>query len=370
MVEDGRRAVAAGAASTSSTGAWRVALDRPRHHHRGGDVGALAVSAAFCVVGGGISGPGQSVPAEMAVGPHADITLPDPADRLGGILRTERWAGQPLDASVPRRSWPGGPKVPAHQHWPSWAWPRRRIETTGVRPLIYSGARLHPCRRGTLQGIPAQASSLLGLVDDATVARIFDERARPFSWRPQRPIQCRRAGRRQFSIRRAAVGRSRCSLARLRRIAATIGLRSRLPRHWRPHDRGARSLTDAVRAALPRSAGFGVRRARRRLRGAARQCTAGVNWVQVAAESVSTAAAAAGRCSTTRARAGRRTRWCWPFPRPGCRNSSSTSPAHRVAAAQSHRSRRRPWWRSRCLAAHLFRNSRASWWLRANREAC
>ena len=60
----------------------------------------------------------------------------------------------------------------------------RQIGTTGVRPLIYSGGRLHPMPQGTLQGIPADPSSLAGLVDDATVARMPTNRTRPLSWRP------------------------------------------------------------------------------------------------------------------------------------------------------------------------------------------
>ena len=78
----------------------------------------------------------------------------DPADRLGGVLRTERVGGQPIDvgaeAFVARR-----PEVPALLAELGLA--GRQIGTTGVRPLIYSQGRLHELPRDTLNGIPARA---------------------------------------------------------------------------------------------------------------------------------------------------------------------------------------------------------------------
>src|SRR4029078_13579317 len=100
-----------------------------------------------------------------AAGPDATITVFDPADRLGGGLRTERIGGQPLDvgaeAFVSRR-----PEVPALVAELGLA--GRQIGTTGARPLIYSRRRLHPFPTDTLQGIPAQPRALGGLVDERT----------------------------------------------------------------------------------------------------------------------------------------------------------------------------------------------------------
>ena len=85
------------------------------------------------------------------------------------MLRTERVGGQLIDvgaeAFVARR-----PEVPALLAELGLA--GRQIGTTGVRPLIYSQGRLHQLPRDTLNGIPAQPSSLAGLVDDATIARM------------------------------------------------------------------------------------------------------------------------------------------------------------------------------------------------------
>ncbi len=92
----------------------------------------------------------------------------DPADRLGGVLRTERIGGQPLDvgaeAFVARR-----PEVPALLAELGLA--GRQIGTTGARPLIYSQGRLHPLPKDTLQGIPAQP------VDAGRAGRRRDDRA-------------------------------------------------------------------------------------------------------------------------------------------------------------------------------------------------
>src|SRR5690606_6857558 len=158
-----------------------AALDRPGRHHRGGGPGALTVTTTFCVVGGGISGLAAAYRLRVSAGPDASIVLFDPADRLGGILRTERLGGQPLDvgaeAFIVRR-----PEVPALLA--ELGLTDRQRTTTGARPLIYSQGRTHPLPQDTLQGIPAHAAALTGLVDDATLTRIADEPSRPLTWSP------------------------------------------------------------------------------------------------------------------------------------------------------------------------------------------
>ncbi|MHC9293601.1 protoporphyrinogen oxidase [Mycobacterium sp. LTG2003] len=241
------------------------------------------MSATYCVVGGGISGLVAAYRLRIAAGPHADITLLDPADRLGGVLRTERVGGQSLDvgaeAFVARR-----PEMPALLAELGLA--GRQIGTTGVRPLIYSGARLHPLPQGTLQGIPAQASSVLGLVDDATVARILDERNRPFSWRPGADPSVAELVGDRFGPQ--VVHRSVDPLLTgvYAGSAATIGLRSAVPTLAAVLDRGARNLTEAVREALgPPVTGpvFGALDGGYAVLLEELQRRAGVRWAQVAA---------------------------------------------------------------------------------------
>jgi protoporphyrinogen/coproporphyrinogen III oxidase len=241
------------------------------------------VTPTYCVVGGGISGLVAAYRLRVAAGPDASITLLDPADRLGGVLRTERVGGQMLDvgaeAFVARR-----PEVPALLAELGLA--ARQIGTTGARPLIFSEGTLHPMPPGTLQGIPAQASSLRGLVDDATVARIADERGRPLSWRPGAdPAVADLVGDRfgEQVVRRSVDPLLAGVYAG---SAATIGLRAAVPTLAAALDRGARTLTDAVREALPPPAegsvfgavdgGYTVLLDELRLR-------AGIEWAQVAA---------------------------------------------------------------------------------------
>ncbi|MCV7051186.1 FAD-dependent oxidoreductase, partial [Mycobacterium heidelbergense] len=136
---------------------------------------------SYCVVGGGISGLTAAYRLRAAAGEDATITLFEPADRLGGILRTERVGGRPMDlgaeAFVLRR-----PEMPALLA--ELGLSGRRLSTTGARPLIYSRGDLHPLPAGTVVGIPSSAASVAGLVDEATVARIDAEPARPLEWRP------------------------------------------------------------------------------------------------------------------------------------------------------------------------------------------
>lgn len=206
------------------------------------------MTASYCVVGGGISGLVAAYRLRVAAGPGVSITLFDPADRLGGVLRTERIGGQSMDvgaeAFVARR-----PELPALLAELGLAY--RQIGTTGARPLIYSQGRLHPLPAGTLQGIPAQPSALAGLVDDATLARIQSERNRPFSWRPGADPSVAELIGDRFGEQVVTRSVEPLLAGVYAGSAATIGVRAAVPPLTVALDRGARSLTDAVREALP-----------------------------------------------------------------------------------------------------------------------
>jgi oxygen-dependent protoporphyrinogen oxidase len=206
------------------------------------------VSRSYSVVGGGISGLVAAYRLRVAAGPDASITVFDPADRLGGALRTERVGGQYVDvgaeAFIARR-----PEVSALLAELGLA--GRQVGTTGVRPLIFSGGRLHQMPQGTLQGIPARAESVAGLVDDATVARISDERTRPLSWRRGAdPTVAELVGDR-FGDQVVTRSVEPLLAGVYAGSAATIGLRAAVPPLAVALDRGARSVTEAVRDALP-----------------------------------------------------------------------------------------------------------------------
>lgn len=210
------------------------------------------MSRSYCVVGGGISGLVAAYRLRTAVGSEASITLFDPADRLGGILRTETLCGRPIDvgaeAFVARR-----PEMPALLRELGMA--HRQIGTTGVRPTIYRGGRLHPMPLETVNGIPTAAESMAGLVDDATVARIAAESNGAMQWVPGSDpavglVVADRFGEQvvESSVDPMLAGVYAGS-------SATIGIRSAVPTVAAQLDAGAGSLTAAARRALPTGVG-------------------------------------------------------------------------------------------------------------------
>jgi protoporphyrinogen/coproporphyrinogen III oxidase len=206
-----------------------------------------ATGPRYCIVGGGISGLVAAYRLRITAGPSAVITVLDPADRLGGVLRTEKIGGQYVDvgaeAFVARR-----PEVPALLA--ELGLTGRQVTTTGVRPRILAGGRQHHLPTDTLQGIPSQAKALVGLVDDATIARMLDERTRPLSWRPgSDPSVAEFIGDR-FGAQVVARSVEPLLSGVYAGSAASIGLRSAVPPLAATLDRGASNLTDAVRAVL------------------------------------------------------------------------------------------------------------------------
>ncbi|EUA34544.1 flavin containing amine oxidoreductase family protein [Mycobacterium xenopi 3993] len=197
---------------------------------------------------GGISGLTAAYRLRALVGDDVTITVFDPADRLGGVLRTERVGGQPVDvgaeAFVVRR-----PEVPALLA--ELGLSDRHLGTTGARPLIYSQGRLHPLPSGTIAGIPSSAAAMAGLVDEATVARIAAEPGRPLDWRAgDDPVTAALVADR-FGPQVVARSVDPLLGGVYAGSAATIGVRSAAPGLAMALDGGAASLTDAVRAALP-----------------------------------------------------------------------------------------------------------------------
>ncbi|SPM27688.1 protoporphyrinogen oxidase [Mycobacterium terramassiliense] len=210
---------------------------------------------SYCVVGGGISGLTAAYRLRAVAGDDATITLFEPADRLGGVLRTERVGGQAMDvgaeAFVLRR-----PEMPALLA--ELGLSDRQLATTGARPLIYSQRRLHPLPTGTVVGIPASSASVAGLVDAATVARIDAEPGRPLGWRPgSDPAVAELVGER-FGPQVVARSVDPLLSGVYAGSAATIGLRAAAPSVAAALDRGATSLTEAVANGLPPNTGAPV----------------------------------------------------------------------------------------------------------------
>ncbi len=210
---------------------------------------------SYCVVGGGISGLTAAYRLRAAAGDEATITLFEPADRLGGILRTELVGGRPMDlgaeAFVLRR-----PEMPALLA--ELGLSARQLSTTAARPRIYSQGELHPLPTDTVVGIPSWARSVAGLVDEATIARIDAEPSRPLAWRSGGdPAVAELVGDR-FGGQVVARSVDPLLSGVYAGSAATIGLRAAAPGVAAALDRGASSLTDAVRQGLPPATGAPV----------------------------------------------------------------------------------------------------------------
>lgn len=206
------------------------------------------MSRTYCVVGGGISGLVAAYRIRGLAGPQATIRVFDPADRLGGVLRTETLAGQVMDigaeAFIVRR-----PEVPALLAELGLA--DRIVSPTGVRTTIYSQGRLHPLPVGTVNGIPGSAAALAGLVDAATVAKIAAEPDLPLHWQPGSDPAVGDLVADRFGEQVVTRSLDPMLSGVYAGSARTIGIRAAVPTIAAALDAGAASLTDAVRRALP-----------------------------------------------------------------------------------------------------------------------
>ena len=202
----------------------------------------------YCVVGGGISGLVAAYRIRTALGDRADITIIDPADRLGGTLRTGELAGVPVDigaeAFIARR-----PEVPALLTELGLA--DRQVGTTGVQTTIYSQARLHPLPSGTFNGIPTSAASMAGLVDEATCAQIAAEQDRLLFWQPGSDPALGEVVADRFGEQVVARSVDPLVTGVYAGSSAGIGIRSAVPTVAAALDAGAPSLTEAVRQVMP-----------------------------------------------------------------------------------------------------------------------
>ena len=208
----------------------------------------MSPARTYAVVGGGISGLVAAYRIRAAVGAEATIRVFDPADRLGGVLRTETLCGEPMDigaeAFVARR-----PEVPALLAELGLA--DRQITTTGVRPTIYSQGRLHPLPAAAVNGIPSSPESMTGLVDQATLARMSAEPDRPLQWQPGADPTVAAVVGERFGEQVVTRSVDPMLSGVYAGSAATIGIRSAVPTVAAALDAGADSLTAAVRRALP-----------------------------------------------------------------------------------------------------------------------
>ncbi len=202
----------------------------------------------IAVVGGGISGLVAAYRLRQHLGGGADIVVLEQRARVGGVLHTGELAGEPVDlgaeAFVGRR-----PEV--IELMGELGLDDQLVRPAGKRPLVWAGERAHPLPGRTLMGIPSDAESLRGLVDDDTLRRVATEPQRPLRWEPGSDVDVQSLVAERFG--RQVVERSVDPLLGgvYAGISASIGLRAALPTLAAALDDGAPNLTDAVREAMP-----------------------------------------------------------------------------------------------------------------------
>ncbi len=129
------------------------------------------VGSQVLIVGGGIAGLACAWELSRAL-PDATLTLFDAADRPGGKLRREPVAGVALDV--------GAESMLARRPEALDLLSEVGLDDQVVHPAttsaaIWSRGDLHPMPKGTLMGIPSTASSALGILSAAEVARAESE---------------------------------------------------------------------------------------------------------------------------------------------------------------------------------------------------
>ena len=129
------------------------------------------VGSRILIVGGGIAGLACAWELSRAL-PDATITLLDAADRPGGKLRREPVAGVALDVGAESML---ARRPEALDLLSEVGLDEQVVHPATTSAAIWSRGDLHPMPKGTLMGIPSTASSALGILSAAEVARAESE---------------------------------------------------------------------------------------------------------------------------------------------------------------------------------------------------
>ncbi|MFC9658601.1 protoporphyrinogen oxidase [Nocardia sp. NPDC127606] len=202
----------------------------------------------IAVVGGGISGLVAAYRLRQRLGDSVDIVVLEQSGRVGGVLHTRELAGEPVDLGAEAFV---GRMPEVIELMSELGLADQLVRPAGKRPLIWAQGSAHPLPGRTLMGIPSDAESLRGLVDDATLERVATEAQRPLDWEPGSDVDVQTLVGDRFG--RQVVERSVDPLLGgvYAGISASIGVRAALPTLAEALDDGASSLTEAVRAAMP-----------------------------------------------------------------------------------------------------------------------
>jgi len=138
----------------------------------------VTTSAAVrvAIIGGGVAGLAAAHRLRALLGPSAEITVLEQADRLGGKLRTVSVAGVALDvgaeAYLSRR--PEATDLVAELGLTA-----ELTHPTEAGATVRAGGRTAPLPRRTFLGIPADAADLADVLSPAGLRRVAEERRLP-----------------------------------------------------------------------------------------------------------------------------------------------------------------------------------------------
>jgi oxygen-dependent protoporphyrinogen oxidase len=116
----------------------------------------------IAVVGGGIAGLAAALRLRDRLGPDAGITVVEQSDRLGGKLRTTRFAGGPLEAGAETflmRDPDGAPSAAARLA-ERVGLAGALVHPTAARAALAIAGGLRPIPAGTVMGVPADPSTV------------------------------------------------------------------------------------------------------------------------------------------------------------------------------------------------------------------
>ncbi|MEV0359766.1 protoporphyrinogen oxidase [Nocardia sp. NPDC050697] len=202
----------------------------------------------IAVAGGGISGLVAAYRLRGLLGPEARITVLEASPRAGGVLHTGELGGGPVDlgaeAFVGRR-----PEVPALLGELGLA--DQLVTPSGLRPLVWAGGRAHALPERTLMGIPSDVETLHGLVDAAALEWVASEPERPLEWAVGGDIDVYSLVAERFGAQVAERSVDPLLGGVYAGSSRSIGVRAALPTLAAALDRGAASLTAAVKSVLP-----------------------------------------------------------------------------------------------------------------------